>query len=690
MAAAKDSTLRLMIVDDSGEQAEAVVSGVRNGGIAVRPLRPLSGDELQQQLQTSPLDLILATRTARQVPISEVLAKVAASGKDIPVIVLHDTLDEAAVIEVANRGARNFGLRGRNVHLLSTLEAEWEDLETRRALRRLEAQLRETERRCDALIASSRDPIAYIHEGMHIRANDAYLEMFGFESFEDVEGISLLDLVAPQHVADFKTLLKQLSKGESPPPLHQLQARSLDGDVFPATMEFATASYEGEQCVQVVFRRREFDADLAREVEDLRQRDVATGLLNRPTFLQELEDAVARVGRGETPCGLLLIEPDHFARLLPELGLHAADTLMAALAARLSVALAPDMRASRFGEHSFAVLSPGDHARTDALAQTVRDAFASHVLEVGERALSLTVSIGGVQIGEKIASVSQVLAKASENLQNIASAGGNAVRIFDPGSTDREEEERIQRLLDLIRKGLAGEGFALHFQPIIPLMGEHGDFYESLLRLESAGETHTPNTFLGLAEQHDLLGPIDRWVIQRAIALLGERERAGKPTRLLVKVSPPSFSDPGLIDLIREALAYHGVPGERLWLESTEAKVFTNLRTAQAFLNAASGLGCKVGLEQFGAGLDSFQLLAHFKPDFLKLDRSFTQDQASAAEHADHITEMTARSQQDGIATIAEHIQDAATMSLLFNSGIDYVQGNFVGAAARGMTFEFG
>ena len=95
------------------------------------------------------------------------------------------------------------------------IRREWSDLDARRALRRLEARVRETERRCDALIESSSDPIAYVHEGMHIRANSAYLEMFGFDSFDDVEGMSLLDLVAPRHVADFKQLLKQLSKGEA-------------------------------------------------------------------------------------------------------------------------------------------------------------------------------------------------------------------------------------------------------------------------------------------------------------------------------------------------------------------------------------------------------------------------------------------------------------------------------------------
>ena len=141
---------------------------------------------------------------------------------------------------------RQIALRGRSDHLLSVLQSEWSDLASRRALRRLEGQLRETERRCDALIASSRDPIAYVHEGMHIRANEAYLEMFGFDAFDDIEGLSLLDLVAPQYVAEFKVLLKNIGKGEAPPPRFELEARTQDGEKFPATLEFTSASYEGE------------------------------------------------------------------------------------------------------------------------------------------------------------------------------------------------------------------------------------------------------------------------------------------------------------------------------------------------------------------------------------------------------------------------------------------------------------
>jgi diguanylate cyclase (GGDEF)-like protein/PAS domain S-box-containing protein len=691
MQIGKDTPVRLVIVDDSGEAAEAVVSTFRNEGIAVRALRPVHVDELSQHLSGQPVDLILAAKTAQSIPVDAVLTQVAASGKDIPVVVVIDSPGDPSVIDDLVRGARAVALRSHPGHLLSVLRTEWEDLEARRGLRRLEAQLRETERRCDALIASSRDPIAYVHEGMHIRANDAYLDMFGFESFEDIEGLSLLDLIAPKDVEEFKQLLKRLGKGEAPPPRYECEARTQEGEAFPAVMELTTATYEGEACVQVVFRRRELDTELAREVEGLRQRDVVTGLLNRPTFLHALEDAVAQVGLGDdAQYGLLLVEPDHYARLMPDIGLDSADALIAAMAAKFSEVLDPDMVSARFTEHGFAVLCRSSHVRTAALAEALRAAFASHVFEIGSRSVTVTVSIGGVQIGEKIASIGQVLARASENLQSAANLGGNGVQIFDPAAVDRAEEEREQRVLGFIRNALAGDGFVLHYQPIIPLMGEPGDFYEVFLRLEtSGGEKIKPVTFLALAEQAGLLDDIDRWVVARVIAVLGERERAGRPARLLVKVSQASLGDPRLIEVIARELAAHGVPGERLWLETTEAKVFTHLRSAQEFLVAASRLGCRVGLEQFGTGLDSFQLLAHFTPAFLKLDRSFSQDHARATESQDKIREITARARRDGMLTIAEHIQDPATMSLLFGAGIDYVEGYFVGQATPEMSFDF-
>jgi len=690
MAFRKDAALRLMVVDDSVEAAEAIVSGLRNSGIAVRPSRPENEAELASLLEQQPPDLVLVDPQASGVPLAAVLQAVSASGKDLPVLFLAEHVDDALLMRAMEAGARGMVIRRSVPHLQSVVRSEWADLEARRALRRLEAHVRETERRCDALIDSSRDPIAYIHEGMHIRANQAYLEVFGFESFDDIEGMPLLDLVAPAQVGAFKQLLKEIARGDAPPRF-ETEARTMEGESFKAVMEFTPATYEGEPCLQVVIRRQEIDPALAREVEELRQRDMATGLLNRATFLRTLEDAVAAAAQGDSQHALLLVEPDHYARLLQDIGLDAADALIAALAERLRRVLGEDAVAARFGEHQLAVLvRNASHKRSLEVAEAVRAAFAGHVIETERASLNATVSVGGVQISEKIASISAVLGKAAQCVQSAAGVGGNRVELFDPGAADRAEEERIEAWVKRIRDALDGDRFTMFYQPLVHLHGEPVEMYETFLRLQGEpGELIQPLTFLQIAEEHGLLWEIDRWVVGRAIQVIGERLRGGRRTRLLVKITQASLQDDTLAAFIEEQLAKHKVDGELLVMQLPESKVFTHLRAAQALQERVSRHGVKVGLEQFGAGLNSFQLLSHFPADFLKIDRSFTQDLATNPASQQRVREIAAKAQEMGKQALAEFVQDAATMTILFSAGVHYAQGHFLAPAGPAMDYEF-
>ncbi len=695
MARKPENALRLLIVDDKVEDAEAIVSGLRNAGIAVRPVRAADAGELDAAVSGA-ADLVLVALASRALPFADALQRVSASGKDLPVIAVADRLDEEEYDRALSAGARAVALRHRPAQLLSQVQNAWEDLEARRAQRRLEARVRETERRCDALIESSRDPIAYVHEGMHIRANAAYLEMFGYDSFEDVEGMSLLDMVGPQHVEDFKQLLKSLAKGEPPPPRYELEARDLEGNAFPASMEFTQAQYEGEPCLQVVFRRQEFDPELAHELEELRQRDQVTGLLNRPTFLRALEDAVDSAGQNLGQHGLLMIEADHYHKLLQDIGLDSADALLAGIGGRLQALLKDEELstravAARFSEHTLAVLlRDADYAATSALAERILQAFAGHVFAIGNRSSAITASIGGVQIGEKIASVSQVLARATQGVESSAGVGGNRYEIFDPAATDRAEEEHIQAWVARLRDALANDRFVLHYQPIISLQGDTGAVYETLLRLDQGdGTLIQPGNFMQIATEHGLLGDIDRAVLGKAIAVIGQRMQANRPTTLLVKVSQAALDDVRLAQFIGEQLAAHGVPGEYLVLQLPEAKVFTHLKATQAFADAIGQYDCRLALEQFGVGLDSFQLLAHLKPNLLKIDRSFVEDLPKNEENQARIRDIARRARELGIRTIAEFVQDAASMSILFSAGADYVEGHFLAPAGPAMNYDF-
>ncbi len=692
MAISKDTALRLMLVDDQVNEAEALVSSLRNAGIAVRPLRPESLDELAQMLGQHTVDLVLAEHASTQLPFDEVAAIVMGCGRDVPLLAVLDGITDEILDSVQALGAQAVALRGRPQQFLKTVRTEWHDLDSRRSQRTLEAQKRETERRCDALIDSSREPIAYIHEGMHIRANQAYLEMFGLETFDEIEGMSLLDLVASADVAEFKQLLKRLSKGEAPPPSYALTARDIEGNPFPAVMEFTAATYEGEACQQVIFRHQEQEQDpeLARQVMELKQRDQATGLFNRATFLAALEDVVADAASQGSGHGLLLIEPDHYAKLLDVIGLDAADDLIAALGQRLDKAAEGAMTA-RFGDHQLALLIRNcDHVATKALAGRVCAAFADHVLEVGDSSLNATVSIGGVQIGEKIASTSQVLAKASQGVVSAIGVGGNRFELFDSGAVDRAEEERIAAWVARIRDALDNDGFRLDFQPIISLQGDGSEMYEVFLSMQgSDGEPVLSDCWMQIAEENALLGDIDRWAVSKAVQLISERQASGKQTSLLLSLSHEALQDASMAGFIATTLKKAGVPGEQLVLAIAEAKVFTNLRAAQDFVSAIAGFGARTALEKFGAGLNSMQLLQHFDPAFLKLDPQFMDDLAKSTDSQQQIRNLSHQATERNIRTIAERVEDASSMTMLFSAGIHFVQGDFLAPAGPDMNYDF-
>jgi EAL domain-containing protein (putative c-di-GMP-specific phosphodiesterase class I) len=379
-------------------------------------------------------------------------------------------------------------------------------------------------------------------------------------------------------------------------------------------------------------------------------------------------------------------------RLLQDIGLDAADDLAMAIAGRLRSVASPDDVLARFGEHQFAVMTRNsDHAQTARLAESLRTAFAGSVLEARSHSLNVTLSIGGVQVGEKIANVPAILAKASHGLQSTIGVGGNRAELYDPSATDRAELERVAAWVTRIRDAIANDQFVMHFQPLVPLHGTPDEMYETLLRLRGEdGTLVQPLTFLPIAEEHGLLGEIDRWVIGRAIRLIADRQRLNRRTRLLVKITQASLQDESLAQYIGEQLKMHAVDGRLLVLQIPESKVFTNLRVAQQLQSAVAQFGVRVGLEQFGIGLNSFQLLSHFDAAFIKIDRSFMHDLAANPDNQQRVREFASKAQELGKQTIAEYVQDAGSMTTLFSAGIDYAQGHFLAPAGPEMDYEFG
>jgi diguanylate cyclase (GGDEF)-like protein/PAS domain S-box-containing protein len=682
---------KLIIVDDHAEDAEQMISVLRNSGIALRPQRVASEEELAATLESFTPDVVLANPACQSVSLAAVARALDGTGKDVALLALADQLTDDKVASILSLASvRGIAIRNRHDQLQAVVRRELDALNTRRGVRKLEAALRESERRCDSLLDSSRDPIAYIHEGTHVRANNAYLEMFGFENFEDVEGLTILDLVAPQHTADFKDLLKRLARGEKPPPRLDLTAQRADGSTFEAVMEFASATYEGEPCQQVVFRLPASNPDTEEELKRLKTQDPLTGLSNRAYFLEQVDEAVAATIGGKRDQALLLLEPDNYRSVLDTVGITGADDVLRTLAGTIKQRLRSSDKAGRIGDHTFGLLLCGcPQAEVQQIAESLRTSVETAIIEAGGKSTSLTISIGGSLLGEKNAKSQVLLSQADDALRTVASQGGNRSDIHDPGAADKAEAAREQQWLDMIDAALKENGFLLYFQPIVSLQGDDGEFFEVLLRMRGPTEEILPAHFMPIAERNDRLLAIDRWVIEHTIAELGKhaRSNAGKAATAFVKLSTLTLHDETLADWVDARLAAANIKAAQLVFEVPEAKVMTCLKPARDFVERWRKSGGTFGLEQFGSGLNSFQALKHIDADYLKIDRTLTTDLARHADNELKVRELCSQAHAAGKHTVVEWIEEASSMPILFSAGVTFAQGNFLCPPSREMRY---
>ncbi|MBD8899137.1 EAL domain-containing protein [Rhodanobacter sp. DHG33] len=676
----KDFVVRILFIEPSVERAEQTISLLRNSGIAVRPARATTVDQMQAVLAELEPDLVMFDPDTGTITPAEVLHMLDAHSSDYSLIGLVDSLDTRKVAELFEQGVHGVATRSMPGQLLAVLRREFESLQNRRHLRQLEATQRELERRCDALLDSSRDAIAYVHEGVHVRANQAYLETFGYENFDDLLGMPILDMIDSPSVDAFKNMLRDHARQEKLPSQVSLRARRSDGSLFDATVEFAPATFEGEPCLQIVFRRQAVDPAMLEQL----QRDPVTGLYNRARTLEGIDHAVGDAAKGKKGQALLLIEPDNWTSLVNGIGLAKADELLAGFAERLRMLLGADDTAGMLAEHTFGVLldSRSDEAIHEWVTK-LQHSVGHAIFDAGSRSITVTASVGGSLLGEKNASTELLLNQASEALRTAQSQGSNQVGLHDPAAREKADEERERYWLDQVRKGLQGDGLVLYHQHTISLQDAEGDYSEILLRMNGPQGEVLPGLFMPIAEKHGLIGAVDRWVLDSTIKALQRREGRGQQTTFFVKLTAASLQDDTLLPWLGDRLAQAALKHGQLVLEMTESKVMTLLRPAQEFVNGWKKLGGRFALEQFGSGLNSFQLLNHVDADFLKIDRSYMADLPKSPENQKKVTELCHQAHQLSKQTIAEWVEDATSTSLLFAAGVDFVQGNFLQVPQR-------
>ncbi|OYY95642.1 MAG: hypothetical protein B7Y41_02730 [Hydrogenophilales bacterium 28-61-23] len=411
----------------------------------------------------------------------------------------------------------------------------------------------------------------------------------------------------------------------------------------------------------------------------LAERDSLTGLYNRHRFQAELERMLADSARHGPPSALLYFDLDEFKTINDHFGHTAGDSMLVRVAGEVSGLTRRNEMLFRLGGDEFAILLPGaDETQAEALAERVVRAIAQIPFRFTGQAqgqpLHISSSLGIALYPLHAADQDQLVACADTAMYQAKQAGKNAWRAYRAElDTTPEMVSRLswnERLARALRENL----FELHYQGVYSTKTRELVHLEALIRLrdETTGELVSPGLFIPIAEKSNKILEIDRWVLRQAIQLLSERPYAPP---IAVNISGRSFDDPALPDYIADLLREHRAEPARLLIEITETAAVSDLTDAERFIEALKQTGCGVCLDDFGAGFASFAYLKHIRVDTIKLDGMFIRNLPHDHENQVFVRGMVEVARGLGKTTVAECVEDEATLKLLAKLGVDKAQG---------------
>ncbi len=684
----KEDVLRLIVIDDSSNHAETVSNMLRNAGQAVRATRVEDDEDLREALSSHSWDMILARPAIPYFSALDALSVVAQMEAEVPLIVLDEGADENRVIELLNAGARDAVALSNPSRLIHAILREAEDAKKRHLHRNCEQQLRESNRRAQSLVDSSRDAIAYVHEGMHIYANESYLQMFGYSDMAEIEGMPIMNMVSVADHNSFKEFLRGYIKGQGGTSELKVHGLRADGSESQITMEFSPASYEGEPCSQIIIRDQNISKELEQKLDSLSKQDLLTGVYNRQFFMDSLRSLAGKPGKKGA---VLYIEPDKYKQIREEIGIAASDMLITDIASILNNQLRDQDIIARFESHVFTVILPdGNVAHAQTIAKSMLAAVEEHIFDTGGQSVALTCSIGIAAYSEAIRDAQDVLNRAEKAQGRAVEAGGNTFHLYNPAAEEMAAHEQASLWSGRLKQALRDNNFRLLYQPIVSLQGDGHENYEVLLRmLDESGKDILPSEFIPAAEQTGLMVAVDRWVLAHAVKTLAERHRGGKRTNFFVKLSAASLRDSKLLPWLRDLLKAARLEANTLTLEVSESVASNNLKLLKMLVEGLQQLRIRLALDHFGQAPNYANLLRHCNADFLKIDGGIVGEIARNQSAQAKLKEITAEAKQAGKSTIAEFVEDANTLALIWSSGVDYIQGYFLQEPSVELNYDF-
>lgn len=672
-----ESTVSLLIVTTREDDVEIVNRVLRDAGHPVHCRWVQQSDLLADAIAEHEPQLVIHFVDNAPMPLREAVKLKQSLAPMVPLVAVANVVEESAISDAMQAGARDLVSIGQRDRLRAVAERELRAFRLERALNDTLHSASQYKQQLKAFMAGSVDAIAYVQEGILVEANQAWADLFGHTSAEQALG-PVMDCVDTSSQAALKGALAACSKGHWDGKPLKVSGVAVDGSTAPLKLSLEAAQFDGEPAIKLSIRR-ELEAEAKAEPEQLLERAVSrdpmTNFYHRRRFIELLTDRLEAPPRSGVRA-LAYIRPDKFGDIEEEVGPLASEDIIVQLAELLRGLAHENDLCGRFGGTVFTLLiERGTLRDVEAWAEHVLSRISDQIFEVAHNTLSIGCTIGLAEIGPGTDRVESLLSDAERANQRGRQRGGNQVVLEETS----DESTRIERLdaiwVKQIKAALVEQRFRLAHLRIASLSGGAEQLFDTIVRLSDEQGDETPAAeFMAVAARNRLLRPIDRWVIGASIEFCAQQ-----PSDLVfVKLSSESIRDRTLLEWTLQQLKTHGVPPSRLCLQVTEEDATQYMKQTNELAEQLRKAGILFAVEHFGIGRDPMRILGQTPMNYLKIDGSLMQSLATNQLLQEKVRGFVNAAEKRKIKTVAERVEDANTMAVLFQIGVSFMQGHYL------------
>ena len=670
-------SISIAVLSENQDDVELINSALRGAGHAAHCHWIAKPNKLEDTLSAEQVELLIMNCDRYSDSIRAVIKRKDYFNPEVPLIALKEKADENAIQDAMKRGAVDLVSIGHKSRLTSVVSRELRALRAERALNSTIQSATEYKKQVRDFMQASTAAIALVQEGILVEANGAWMKLFKVANLDEISGMPLMDSFDSAHHAALKGALVATIAGKWQVDEKLEVQPHIDGsETDPLKLEFRKVDFDNAATVQIqIVLPDRASMEPTKLVHDALKRDPTSLFFHRAQFLDRLKKRLKRKPKSGLHV-LAYVKPDDFGDLRNKVGIIDSEELLAQFSEEIRKRMHPRDVAGRFEGTSIMVLLERGSARD---GQVWGQQLANHVnkqtFEIGDKSTNMTCTVGVCAVSDVFSDLEELLAATVAAHRLGKESGGNTSFLNEEAHQDTKQKEFDAIWVKHLKSALMENRFRLAQLPIAGLRSDSVEMFDLLVRMiDEQGNSVLPSEFLPAAQRNNMMKNIDRWMIKSAIEFCNKNNA----DRVFVRLSRQSVTDPSTAAWMEQEFDKRKFDCSRLVTQVPERDAAKHIKQTQKLVKQLRKLGVGFALEHYGVDQERFQILDLLKPDYIKIDGELMHSLMTDKQMQGCVQRIVKAAGERKIKTVAERVENANAMAVLFQLGLDYMQGHYV------------